>query len=90
MSDEAAPAEAPAPAPRRKLSYSDRRELAELPSLIEALEAEERALHATLADPELYRSDGAAVARVQQRLADVGRELAETLARWEALAELAG
>ncbi|MEO8226416.1 MAG: ATP-binding cassette domain-containing protein, partial [Gemmatimonadota bacterium] len=71
---------------RRKLSYRDRQELELLPSRIEALENEQKSLHASLADPALYR-DGSSVVSARSRLAAVERELAEAFVRWESLSE---
>ena len=78
-----------APPARRKLSYRDQRELEELPARIEALEAEQKSLHASLADPALYRGDPSGVVAARSRLETVDREIAVLLARWESLAEIA-
>nr|MBA2626833.1 ATP-binding cassette domain-containing protein [Gemmatimonadales bacterium] len=81
------PAVSASPAPaRRKLSYKDKRELEALPSVIETLETEQKALHASLADPALYR-DGSSVIAARTRLDAIERELAEAFVRWEALSE---
>ncbi len=88
----AQPKAAPAP-PRKaatKLSFKEERELAALPGRIEALETEQGALHARLADPGLYQQGGEAVAGTQGRLAAVEAELAEVYARWEALEAVKG
>jgi len=88
----AQPKAAPAP-PRKaatKLSFKEERELAALPGRIEALETEQGALHARLADPGLYQQGGEAVAGAQGRLASVEAELAEVYARWEALEAVKG
>ncbi|MBE0595745.1 MAG: ABC transporter ATP-binding protein, partial [Desulfuromonadales bacterium] len=61
------------------------RELAELPPRIVALEEEEARLHATLADPELYRHGGPEVARLTARLPAIEQELATLYGRWEEL-----
>jgi ATP-binding cassette subfamily F protein uup len=80
---------ASAPPARRKLSYKDQRELDQLPGRIEALETEQTALHASLADPALYRGDPSGVVAARARLEAVEREIAALLERWEALAEIA-
>ena len=94
----AAPAAAPAPAPApraaepapvraRKLSYKEQRELDALPSLIEALESEQRTLESLLSGSEIYRSgDTARLAEAQGRYAQIEDELTAALERWEALA----
>ena len=83
----AAPAVAAAPAPaKRKLSYKEQRELEALPGRIEALEAEQAALAARLADPGLYAAvGGAEFQALQARHAALDEELLAALERWEAL-----
>jgi ATP-binding cassette subfamily F protein uup len=71
--------------PRAGLSYKERRELESLPARIEALEAEQTALHERLADPVFYKRPAEEVAAAQRRLKDLEDELAAAYARWEAL-----
>jgi ATP-binding cassette subfamily F protein uup len=59
--------------------------LAELPSRIAALEAEQRAVSEQLADPLLYRSQALEVQRLSARLNEIDDELLTLLERWEAL-----
>jgi ATP-binding cassette subfamily F protein uup len=83
------PAVAPAPAaaaPRAKLSYKEQRELDGLPARIEALEAEQKALQAELADPATYARDAQAVPALHARHEALEAELLQALERWEALA----
>ena len=81
-----APAAPKAPAPKaRKLSYKDQRELDELPTRIAALEAEQAAITARLADPRLYADESAQVPALHQRHAQIDDELLAALERWEAL-----
>ncbi len=88
-------AKVPATPPRplkerpRKLTFKENRELAELPEQIAALEAEQAAALATLANPEFYKDAGNDVARLNARLAALEQELALAYARWEELEELA-
>jgi ATP-binding cassette subfamily F protein uup len=79
-----AAARSPAPRPV-KLGYKETRELAELPARIEALEQEQEALHASLADPALYQGDGGAVVAARERLAALEEDLRRAYGRWEAL-----
>jgi ATP-binding cassette subfamily F protein uup len=93
----AAGAAAPAPAPsapresrdakpRTKLSYKEQRELDALPTLIEALEAEQAQINARLASSELYTNEPQAVPALNQRHAEIEAQLMQALERWEALA----
>ena len=78
----AAPASGAKP---RKLSNKERAELDALPARIAALEAEQTALTAKLADPGFFKSAGAAVAAATARLHELEEELPALYARWEAL-----
>ena len=85
----AQPATSPTPAApaakTRKLSYKEQRELEALPAQIAALEAEQAAIHAELADGSLYARDNALALQRTQRAADIDAELMAALERWEAL-----
>jgi ATP-binding cassette subfamily F protein uup len=80
----AAPAAAPA---RRKLSYKDQRELAELPSKLESLEQQRAALAARAADPAFYAQPHAEVAASLAELAELDARIEAAFTRW---AELEG
>jgi ATP-binding cassette subfamily F protein uup len=85
----ASPAAAPtAPAAARpaKLSYKEQRELDQLPARIEALEAEQKALHERLASAELYVNEPQRVPELQARNDAIEGELMAALERWELLA----
>ncbi len=85
---EAAPtASAPAPAPgkAKKLSYKAQRELDALPSLIETLEEEQKAIQSQLADGTLYRTEGLRAAQLAARNLQIEEELMAALERWETL-----
>jgi ATP-binding cassette subfamily F protein uup len=83
----AAPAPAPAPAAAKaKLSYKEQRELDGLPVRIEALEAEQKALQAQLADPATYARDAQVVPALHARHEALEAELMQALERWETLA----
>jgi ATP-binding cassette subfamily F protein uup len=68
-----------------KLSFKETRELEALPSRIEALEAEQGALTAKLADPATYKGSPDIVRDLQSRNAAIEQELVEAMSRWEAL-----
>ena len=80
-----APAAATSPAPRRKLSYKEQRELEALPGLIEQLEAEQLGIQQALADGSLFASDLPRATQLSQRSAAIEDELMTALERWEAL-----
>jgi ATP-binding cassette subfamily F protein uup len=74
--------------PRKKLSYNEQRELAELPARIDALETEQRLLTAQISAPEFYREGGDAIGAALARAASLSRELASVYARWDELESL--
>jgi ATP-binding cassette subfamily F protein uup len=73
----------------RKLSFNEQRELQALPNRIAALEAEQQALDAQLADPSFFAaSTPQALEALQQatlRRGQIEEELLQALERWEAL-----
>jgi ATP-binding cassette subfamily F protein uup len=77
--------EAAAGKKQRRLSNKERAELAALPARIEALESEQTALNARLADPAYFRTAGAEVTRATARLDEIEAELAKAYARWTEL-----
>jgi len=79
-----------APKEKRKLSYKETRELAELPGIIETLEEEQRHLMETLNNPAFYASNDAVKIRAaSERLEALEKAHAEAYQRWEELEKLA-
>ena len=76
------------PVRKAKLSYKYQRELDALPDRIAALEAEQAALNARLADGSLYATNPPEAAQAAARLAAIDDELMVCLERWEALEAL--
>jgi ATP-binding cassette subfamily F protein uup len=72
----------PAPRPRQKLSYKERRELDDLPSRIEALEAERAGLDARLADAGFYLEPASTIAAAVERTETLRAELDAVYRRW--------
>jgi ATP-binding cassette subfamily F protein uup len=68
-----------------KLSYKETRELESLPKEIEALEAEQRTLHAKMGEPDYYRQPPEALRAEQARHAEIEALPMEKLERWHAL-----
>lgn len=79
----------PKPNRPRKLSYQEKQELAALPERIEALEAEQETLYATMADPAFYQTQGDRVPILQARLDAIAADLETAYARWETLEQQA-
>jgi ATP-binding cassette subfamily F protein uup len=75
----------PRPPKPRKLGYMEQRELEALPQKIEALEAEQQKLAATLSDPQFYKTEDNGAAAFKKRLQELEGEIAEAYDRWEAL-----
>jgi len=73
--------------PKRKLSYKEQRELDELPGRIEALETEQAELNKQLANPDIYRKEGANVAAMHARVEEIDELLMTLLERWETLGQ---
>jgi ATP-binding cassette subfamily F protein uup len=73
---------------KRKLKYKEQMELAELPTLIEQLEAEIEQWNARVCDPEFYRKSKSEITEVQQALAAKQAALEQAFARWEELEQL--
>jgi ATP-binding cassette subfamily F protein uup len=72
-------------AKKKKRSFKEEREYAELPSRIAALEEEHKQLHAALADPGFYTKPGSEIQAAVDRVEHIDRELLEAMARWDAL-----
>jgi ATP-binding cassette subfamily F protein uup len=83
-------ATAPPREKQRKLSFKEQKELDDLPKRIEALDAEQQKIIATMADPAFYRESGNNVASTNTRLANVEKELAEAYKRWNELEAMKG
>ncbi len=76
---------ATAPVKTRKLSFKEQRELDSLPEKIAALEAEQSAINAELADGTLYARDNARALQLASRNSAIEEELLAALERWEQL-----
>jgi ATP-binding cassette subfamily F protein uup len=70
---------------KKKRSFKEEREYAELPAQIDALEAEQKELQAKLADSEFYRQGGAAIQAAVERLEEIQIALLVTMERWDVL-----
>ncbi|MFT3759320.1 ATP-binding cassette domain-containing protein [Thauera sp.] len=68
-----------------KMSFNDKRELEALPDRIAALEEEQAALHARMADPALYQQAPQEVAQIKSRLEALETEIEAAMLRWEEL-----
>lgn len=68
-----------------KLTYNEKRELEQLPKLIETLEHQLLQVQLSLADPNFYQQAPAVVAKTNADLVDLQQKLAKAYERWEAL-----
>jgi ATP-binding cassette subfamily F protein uup len=73
------------PAPKKKLSFKEQRELQALPGLIEMLEQEQVAIAGELGDGSVYAREPERAAELGARNAMIEQELLEALERWERL-----
>lgn len=69
----------------RRLGEKEKRELETLPGRIEAMEAEQIMLHASMANPAFYRQNPELIASTKDRAAKLVGELEKDYARWEQL-----
>ncbi len=84
-----APKAAPTAAEKkRKLTFKEKAELAELPDKIDGLEREREALYSSLSDPVLLR-DSAALGAARARLTQAESAISRLTERWEALETIA-
>ncbi len=73
----------------RKLTYKEQQEIDRLPSKIEKLEEEQKAIYALLADFSFYQRDPEEVSQTKARSATLSDELQKAYERWNYLDELA-
>jgi ATP-binding cassette subfamily F protein uup len=77
------------PVPRdpiaKKLTYREQEELGGLPARIEALEATQRALEASIAAPDFYKESADDIRQALARREAVHEELLQAYARWDEL-----
>jgi ATP-binding cassette subfamily F protein uup len=73
----------------RRLSYKEQRELAQLPQMIERLEAEQLQLSGLIGDPTVFQRNREQATAALQRLQGLAAELESAYARWAVLDEVA-
>jgi len=73
------------PRPDNKLSYKVARELEQLPTKVESLEADIEALGKTMNDPEFFKQSPEKIAEATARAQRLQDELSAAYARWEEL-----
>ncbi len=73
---------------KNKISKQDQRELTSLTSEIEKLEAEQKKIFNTLAEPAFYQKDAKVIAEITQQSESMAEKLAKLYARWEFLESL--
>jgi ATP-binding cassette subfamily F protein uup len=70
---------------KKKRTFKEDREYKELSDRIAALEDEQKALQASLADPEFYKQPGSVIKEAVDRSEQIERELHEAMTRWDEL-----
>ncbi len=70
---------------KKKRSFKEEREYAELPGRIAALEEEQKQLNASLADPGFYTKPGSDIKATVDRVAKIDEELLAAMERWDVL-----
>jgi ABC transport system ATP-binding/permease protein len=81
--------ESPAPAPKRKLSYKEQRELESLPAEIQKLEDEQRDLTRKMSADDYHRAAADEMRRDGERAVEIEALLAQRMERWVSLEEKA-
>ena len=74
----------------RRLSYNERRELAQLPEKIQNLEAEQVRLTTLINDPQVFQQNKDQGSQALRRLQVLAEELDSAYARWEILDKASG
>jgi ATP-binding cassette subfamily F protein uup len=69
----------------RKLSYNEKRELADLPGRIEMLETEQHQITLQLEDPAFYQQGGEIITQAVNRLQELNEEISRAYQRWTEL-----
>ncbi len=67
----------------KKMSFKEKHELEKLPSQIEQYEAEQRSIHAKMAEPAYFKKAQAQIVKDQRRLSDLDDMLVQSYARLE-------
>jgi ATP-binding cassette subfamily F protein uup len=73
---------------RRKLTYKEQRELAQLPERIEALESEQTDLHDRMGQSDFYKQPSENITATMERLESIQVELEVCYGRWQELESL--
>jgi len=72
----------------RKLSFKERKDLDEIPGLIERLEKEQEELYLTMTDPEYYKKTAEEIKTINERSEKIKEELSTAFDRWDFLDQL--
>ena len=72
-------------APAQKLNSNEKKELENLPQLIEVLETEQSKINERFTDANIYKDEPDLVKTLQTRLAEIEKEIETKMERWETL-----
>ena len=75
----------PKPKGPKKLTFREKRELEDIPSLIESLEQEHAVFFGRMSDPSFYKNESSEIANTKERLESLEIELEIAYKRWETL-----
>ena len=73
----------------KKLTFREKRELEDMPSLIESLEQTHGKIFKDLSDPAFYKRESTEIASAKERLESLEIQLEKAYQRWEALESVA-
>jgi ATP-binding cassette subfamily F protein uup len=73
----------------RTLTFKEKKELAELPVIIEALEAERAGIYESIAAPDFYKQAGTSLPAAKARIEAIDKEIPVAYERWEFLEAIA-
>ena len=69
----------------QKMSYMQKRELDQLPQMIDTLETEQKNLYELMSDPLFYKKEKKEISAVKKRLEKIEHEIKTSYLRWEAI-----
>jgi len=72
----------------RKLTFKEKREIEELPGMIESMEAEHAVFYRKFSDPGFYRGDGVRIAEAKAMIEKIEKDISDAYERWALLEQI--